>query len=58
MNANISAFVIGVEVIIDLLLYNLYECTFKISQTQNPMVSFSLIKLKYKSRSFVFITFA
>ena len=29
MNAKLSMFVIGVEMIIYLLLYNLHDCTFK-----------------------------
>ena len=35
MNAKLSVFVIGVEVIIYLLLYNLHDCTFKCA---NPKI--------------------
>ena len=34
MDAKISVFVIGVEAIIYLLLYNLHDCTFKILATE------------------------
>ena len=34
MNAKISVFVICVETIIDLLLYNLHDCTFKAKNSE------------------------
>ena len=46
MNANISVFVICVEAIIYLLLYNLHDCTFKIATLFSIATLISTINLK------------
>ena len=50
MNANISGFVICTEAIIYVLLYNLHDCTFKITQ-----VFISIILHKNTLKIFVLI---
>ena len=45
MNAKISVFVICVEAIIYLLLYNLLDCTF------NEIMGLVIMKMKMKNRS-------
>ena len=45
MNAKISVFVVCVEAIIYLLLYNLLDCTF------NEIMRLVIMKMKMKNRS-------
>ena len=49
MNAKISAFIICVEEIICFLLYNLHDCTFKISASTNKRnVNFLNLKTEWQ----------
>ena len=42
MNAKISVFVIYVEAIIHLFLYNLHDCTFKFEKSQDSVQHFKV----------------
>ena len=47
MNANTSVFVICVEVIIYLLLYNLHNCTFKFENSSSSNLTVGVSKKKF-----------